>query len=64
MNAMVPFTWRVNVENIVIFGAGMQALRHTRLILTLRGSEVRTITFANPSRDRVDALIGTVSRET
>ncbi|KAL3432661.1 hypothetical protein BDV09DRAFT_197532 [Aspergillus tetrazonus] len=63
MNAMVPFAWRTNVEYIVIFGAGMQALWHTRLILTLRGSEVKTITFANPSRDRVDALIETVSRE-
>jgi ornithine cyclodeaminase/alanine dehydrogenase-like protein (mu-crystallin family) len=63
MNAMVPFTWRTNVENIVIFGGGMQALWHTRLILTLRGSEVKTITFANPSQDRVDALIRTASRE-
>ncbi|KAL4738951.1 hypothetical protein BDV11DRAFT_205569 [Aspergillus similis] len=63
MNVMVPFSWRNHVENIVIFGGGMQALWHTRLILTLRGSEVKTITFVNPSQDRVDALIGTVSKE-
>ncbi|KAF7516959.1 hypothetical protein PCG10_001701 [Penicillium crustosum] len=63
MNAMVPFSWRKNVDNIVIFGGGMQALWHTRLILTLRGSEVKSITFVNPSKDRVDALIATVSKE-
>jgi ornithine cyclodeaminase/alanine dehydrogenase-like protein (mu-crystallin family) len=63
MNAMVPFCWRRHVENIVIFGGGMQALWHTRLILALRGHEVGRITFVNSSRERVDALIETVSRE-
>jgi ornithine cyclodeaminase/alanine dehydrogenase-like protein (mu-crystallin family) len=63
MNVMVPFSWRKNVGNIVIFGGGMQALWHTRLILTLRGSEVKSITFVNPFKDQVDALIGTVSKE-
>ncbi|KAL2793083.1 shikimate/quinate 5-dehydrogenase [Aspergillus keveii] len=63
MNAMVPFFWRKRVENIVIFGGGMQALWHTRLILALRRNEVRRITFVNSSRERVDTLIATVSRE-
>ncbi|KAH7133971.1 hypothetical protein EDB81DRAFT_870693 [Dactylonectria macrodidyma] len=63
MNAMVPFSWRNNVDNIVIFGGGMQALWHTRLILTLRGSEVQTITYVNTSQDRIDALIEKVSKE-
>lgn len=63
MNVMVPFSWRKHVENIVIFGGGMQALWHARLILTLRGSEVKTITFVNPSRDQIDKLIETVCRE-
>ncbi|CRG87759.1 hypothetical protein PISL3812_04780 [Talaromyces islandicus] len=63
MNVMVPFCWRKYVDNIVIFGGGMQALWHTRLILTLRGSEVKTITFANPSKEPVDRLIETVSKE-
>jgi ornithine cyclodeaminase/alanine dehydrogenase-like protein (mu-crystallin family) len=49
------------VENIVIFGGGMEALWHARLILTLRGFEVKTITFVNPSKERVDKLIETVS---
>ncbi|KAL3484721.1 hypothetical protein BJX62DRAFT_243665 [Aspergillus germanicus] len=63
MNAMVPFCWRRHVENIVVFGGGMQALWHTRLILALRGSEVKRITFVNSSRERVDALIETVLEE-
>ncbi|KAL2818580.1 shikimate/quinate 5-dehydrogenase [Aspergillus granulosus] len=63
MNAMIPFCWRRHVERIVIFGAGMQALWHTRLILSLRGDEVKRIAFVNPSKDRVDALIETLSKE-
>lgn len=63
MNAMVPFSWRNNVDNIVIFGNGMQALWHTRLVLTLRGSEVKTITYVNPGKDALDMPITTVSKE-
>lgn len=63
MNAMVPFSWRKHVDNIVIFGAGMQAIWHTRLILALRGSEVKKITYASPGKDRVDQLIATVTEE-
>ncbi|RSM20258.1 hypothetical protein CDV31_000752 [Fusarium ambrosium] len=63
MNVMVPFSWRKHVDNIVIFGGGMQALWHTRLILTLRGSEVKTITYVNPVKDQVDELITKISKE-
>lgn len=63
MNVMVPFCWRKYVDNIVIFGGGMQALWHTRLILTLRGTEVKSITFVNPSKEQVDNLIERVSQE-
>jgi ornithine cyclodeaminase/alanine dehydrogenase-like protein (mu-crystallin family) len=63
MNAMVLFSWRRHVDHIVIFGGGMQALWHTRLILTLRGSEIKSITYANPSKHRVDKLIATVTNE-
>jgi ornithine cyclodeaminase/alanine dehydrogenase-like protein (mu-crystallin family) len=63
MCAMIPFSWRKHVEKIVIFGAGMQALWHTRLILALRGSKVKSIMVVNRSRDRVDGLISTVSQE-
>ncbi|PYH39163.1 shikimate/quinate 5-dehydrogenase [Aspergillus neoniger CBS 115656] len=63
MSAMIPFSWRKHVSNIVIFGAGIQALWHTRLILGLRGEEVRCITFVGSSRGRVEELVGTVKRE-
>lgn len=64
MNAMVPFSWRKTVEKIVVFGTGMQALWHTRLILTLRGAEVKSITYVNPGRkDDVDSIIAKVSSE-
>ncbi|CAG7925229.1 unnamed protein product [Penicillium olsonii] len=63
MNAMVPFSWRKHVGKIVIFGSGMQALWHTRLILTLRGSEVKAITYVSSGKQRVDDLIAKVSAE-
>lgn len=63
MNVMVPFSWRKHVENIVIFGGGMQALWHTRLILTLRGPEVKSITYANPVEEQVTKLIATINKE-
>ncbi|OJJ56204.1 hypothetical protein ASPSYDRAFT_48483 [Aspergillus sydowii CBS 593.65] len=63
MNVMVPFSWRKHVDNIVIFGGGMQALWHTRLILTLRGLEVKNITYASPIKDQVDKLIATINKE-
>lgn len=63
MNVMVPFFWRKHVEHIVIFGTGLQALWHTRLILALRGSEVKSITYVKPGKNQVDQLIATVSEE-
>lgn len=63
MNAMVPFSWRNRVDDIVIFGSGVQALWHTRLILILRGSEMKSITYVSSSRHRVQQLIATVSAE-
>lgn len=63
MNAMVPFCWRRNVRNVLIFGGGVQAIWHTRLILALRGEEVKNITFVNRSKERIDKLIATVVEE-
>ncbi|RJE25894.1 Proline utilization protein PrnX [Aspergillus sclerotialis] len=63
MNAMVPFCWRNRAENIIIFGTGVQALWHTRLIITLRGSDVKTITYVSPRSTRADRLIETVTAE-
>ncbi|RDW79172.1 Ornithine cyclodeaminase family protein [Aspergillus mulundensis] len=63
MNAMVPFCWRKHVENIVIFGAGVQALWHSRLILALRGDEVKSITYVSGDRARANKLRATISAE-
>lgn len=61
--AMIPFTWRKHVDNILVFGAGLQALWHIRLILALRGSEARTITLVNRSVSRARDLIDRVKQE-
>ncbi|CAI7669032.1 unnamed protein product [Penicillium bialowiezense] len=63
MNAMVPFSWRKHVDEVVIFGSGLQALWHTRLILTLRGEEVKRITYVSSAKHRVDELVEKVSGE-
>lgn len=63
MNAMVPFSWRKNVGQIVIFGTGMQALWHSRLIIQLKGSEVSRITYVSGSKSRALDIIATISAE-
>lgn len=63
MSAMVPFSWRKNVDHIVVFGTGVQALWHTRLILTFRGEEVKSITYIGRSNEQVDGLVATISSE-
>lgn len=61
MNAMIPYYWRRHTENIVIFGAGKQALWHSRLALALRGEEIKSITIVNRSSERAQELIETVN---
>ena len=63
LSAMVPYVWRRRTSSIVIFGAGMQALWHARLVLALRGSEIKSITFVNRSVSRAQALLGKVQAE-
>ncbi|KAI9154893.1 cyclodeaminase [Paramyrothecium foliicola] len=63
MNVMVPFSWRKKVDKIVIFGTGMQALWHSRLILRLRGPEVKTITYVGVFKSQADEFIAKISGE-
>lgn len=63
LSAIVPFMWRRHVQNVLIFGAGKQALWHTRLALALRGSEVENITITNRTEARARELMGTVQTE-
>lgn len=63
MSAMIPYSWRRYTENFVIFGAGKQALWHSRLALALRGDEIKSITIINRSLERAQELIETVKRD-
>lgn len=63
MSAMIPYSWRRNTENIVIFGAGKQALWHSRLLLALRGHQINSINILNRSEERAGELIRTVKEE-
>jgi ornithine cyclodeaminase/alanine dehydrogenase-like protein (mu-crystallin family) len=63
MSAMITYSWRRHTEHILIFGAGKQALWHSRLALALRGDEIKSITIVNRSLERAQELIQTVNRE-
>lgn len=56
MGSMIPFMAREHVKNVVIFGAGKQALWHSRLALILRGDELESLTFVNRSEERGEEL--------
>ncbi|KAI0513280.1 hypothetical protein F5B22DRAFT_247113 [Xylaria bambusicola] len=61
--ALIPYLWRNYTENIVIFGAGKQALWHLRLALALRGDEIRSIIIVNRTVSRAEALLAKVREE-
>lgn len=63
LSAMIPYMWRQDTENIVVFGAGKQALWHVRLALALRGSEIRSVTVVNRSLPRAQELVDQVKTE-
>lgn len=63
MSVMIPYSWRANTANIVVFGAGKVALWHIRLILGLRGEEIKRITVVNRSYDRACSMIDQFQQE-
>ncbi|KAF4973512.1 hypothetical protein FSARC_209 [Fusarium sarcochroum] len=63
LSALIPWMWRQNTENIVVFGAGKQGLWHTRLALALRGSEIKKITIVNRSVGRARDVVKQVTEE-
>lgn len=56
LGSMLLFRLRKNVENIVVFGAGKQALWHIRLAIILQGDKIKNITVVNRSQKRTQAL--------
>lgn len=63
LGSMLLYRYRRATENVVVFGAGKQALWHIRLALLLRGADIRAITVVNRSRERTDQLVAAVTKE-
>lgn len=63
LGALIPWLWRRRTDNVVVFGAGKQALWHLRLALALRGDEIRSVSVVNRSADRGRQLVETLGRE-
>lgn len=63
LSALIPWLWRRRTDNIVVFGAGKQALWHLRLALALRGDEIRSVSVVNRSADRGRQLVERIGRE-
>ncbi|KKY37712.1 putative ornithine cyclodeaminase [Diaporthe ampelina] len=61
--ALIPWLWRRRTDNVVVFGAGKQALWHLRLALALRGDEIRSVSVVNRSADRGRQLVEKLGRE-
>ena len=63
LSAMILYVSRHRTDKIVVFGAGKQALWHSRLALTIRGAEISSITIVNRSEARAQELIKTLKEE-
>ena len=63
MAAMIPYMWRRRTETVLVFGAGKQAVWHIRLILALRGSEIKNITVINRSVSRAEEMLKTIEQD-
>lgn len=63
ISAILLYTRRKETSNIVVFGAGKQALWHIRLVLALRGDEIKTITIVNRSAERTHTMLEQIKKE-
>ncbi|KAL4872606.1 hypothetical protein BDV12DRAFT_161851 [Aspergillus spectabilis] len=57
LGSKLLYQHRHRTENIVVFGAGKQALWHLRLALVLYGSDIQTVTIINRCAKRAQQLI-------
>ncbi|KAF5678617.1 hypothetical protein FHETE_1169 [Fusarium heterosporum] len=57
LGSMLAYRFRQNTENIVVFGAGKQALWHIRLALLLKEKAIKSVTIVNRSEERTQQLI-------
>lgn len=63
LSAMILFTRREKVGNVVVFGAGKQAMWHLRIMLGLRGSEIERVCVVNRNVERAEELVGMIRGE-
>ncbi|KAL1600786.1 hypothetical protein SLS60_007174 [Paraconiothyrium brasiliense] len=63
LGSMLLYKDRKNTGNIVVFGAGKQALWHLRLAVLLRGTDIKHITIVNRSSQRSRELIETLKSD-
>ncbi|KAI1173449.1 hypothetical protein F4777DRAFT_557783 [Nemania sp. FL0916] len=63
LSALIPYLWRRHSENIIVFGAGKQALWHLRLVLALRGDEIKSIIVINRTVSRGEELVAKIKQE-
>lgn len=63
LGALLLLPRRRAVGDILVFGAGMQALWHVRLALLLRGPDVRSVTVVGRSPARTAALLRELRRD-
>lgn len=57
LGSILLYAHRNETSNIVVFGAGKQALWHLRLALVLKRGDIKTVTIVNRSADRAKELI-------
>lgn len=63
LSAMLLYAKRKVTTNIVVFGAGTQALWHIRLALALKGDFIQQITVVNRSAERTTTLFEQIKKE-
>jgi len=57
LGSILLYRYRKRTDNIVVFGAGKQALWHLRLALVLRAGDIARITIVNRSQQRASKLV-------
>ncbi|KAH7006534.1 ornithine cyclodeaminase [Fusarium venenatum] len=63
LNVMVSYFYRKKTSNVVIFGAGKQALWHLRLALRLRGEDIMNVTIVKRNSEGLSEMIKQISSE-
>jgi ornithine cyclodeaminase/alanine dehydrogenase-like protein (mu-crystallin family) len=57
LGSTLAYQHRLRTANLVVFGAGKQALWHLRLALMLRGADIRSVVIVNRSEGRARGLL-------